>query len=215
VLQEALGPITIKRTVRLRPLSLALFLILPGEVSALVRSSIVRPQSSFSVSSHQVYYQIQGNTAADLRAQMDRLGPVDRSTGKRYDAFANWIFSWRYRDRVVAGMCRFTGVKLVVQLKYTYPRWSPPAGVSARLARRWNRYLGVLRRHENGHGAIAVREGREILAQMRAIGPRGSCQRLQAAADLVGVRGVERTNRIEASYDARTSHGSTQGAHFP
>jgi predicted secreted Zn-dependent protease len=201
--------------VRLLLLSLAFSLLLSSPASALAQSSVARPQPGFSVSTREVYYRIEGITAADLRAQMDRRGPMDSSTGKRYDAFANWTFSWRYYTLDTAGKCRFANVKLVVDLKYTYPRWAQPPGVSAQLVNSWNRYLKLLRKHENGHGAIAVQAGRKILADIRALGPRGSCRKLQAAADLIGSKGIERVNRAEASYDARTSHGGAQGAHFP
>jgi predicted secreted Zn-dependent protease len=180
-----------------------------------VHFSIPHPQPGFTVSTRAVYYRITGRTAAELRAQMNRRGPLDYFTGKRYDAFVNWSFSWWYHDRVRAGECRITSAEVLVELKYTDPRWLRPRNVSTALAGSWNRYLKALHIHEQGHGAIAVGVGRKLHAGIRALAPRRSCQKLEAAADVLGAGTLERANKLEAAYDARTDHGATQGARFP
>ncbi|MGD0272231.1 MAG: DUF922 domain-containing Zn-dependent protease [Gaiellaceae bacterium] len=195
--------------------SLLLLLLLAGTAPARVQSSITHPQPGLTVSTRAVYYRITGRTASDLRSQMNRRGPLDYFTGKRYDAFANWTFSWWYHDRVRAGKCRITSAKVLVELKYTYPRWAPPRSASAQLQRKWQRYLKALHKHENGHGAIAAEMGRKMLQSIRSLAPRSSCRRLEAAADQVGADGVEQANKVEAAYDARTNHGASQGARFP
>lgn len=202
-------------TVRPRLLALSLLLLLSSPAAASLQPSISHPQPGLTVSTRAVYYRITGRTAADLRGQMNRFGPVDYFTGKRYDAFANWNFSWSYHDRVSAGECRITSADVLVELKYTYPRWLWPSSVSAALMSSWNRYLKALRVHEQGHGAIAVGIGRTLQASIRALAPRRSCQKLEAAADALGAGAIERANRVEAAYDARTNHGATQGARFP
>lgn len=123
--------------------------------------------------------------------------------------------SWWYQDRISAGECRFTAVEVQLELKYTYPRWRPPSPVSRALPGEWRRYLSALHTHENGHGAIAIAVSRQVLAGIRELAPRPSCQRLTAAADALGASGLERMNGLEQAYDARTNHGATQGARFP
>lgn len=196
-------------------LSLSLLLLLPATAPACAQSSITHPQPGLTVSTRAVYYRITGRTAADLRAQMNRRGPLDYSSGERYDAYANWTFSWRYHDRVRTGKCRITSAEVLVELKYTYPRWLRPRNASTTLVGSWNRYLKALRTHERGHGTIAAGVGRTLLARIRALAPRRSCRKLEAAADLLGAGAIEWANRVEASYDARTNHGATQGARFP
>jgi predicted secreted Zn-dependent protease len=179
-----------------------------------VRSSIGHPQPGLTVSTRAVYYRITGQTAAELRAQMNRRGPLDYFSGKRYDAFANWTFSWWYHDRVRTGNCRITSAKVLVELKYTYPRWLRPRNASPTLIGSWNRYLRALHIHEQGHGTITIGIGRKLHASIRALSPRRSCQKLEAAADLLGANAIERANKVEATYDARTNHGASQGARF-
>lgn len=202
---------------KIRFLTVSLLLLLPNWGAAFARgnTSITHPRPGLTVSTRTVYYRITGRTAADLRAQMNRRGPADYSTGKRYDAFTNWNFSWWYRDRVSAGECRFASVAVELDLKYTYPRWQRPPGASPTLVASWNRYLTALRNHERGHGTIAIGIARKLLAGIRALTPRPSCRKLEAAADVLGAGALERANKVEAAYDTRTNHGATQGARFP
>jgi predicted secreted Zn-dependent protease len=194
---------------------LLLALLAPGPAPARSQGSITHPQPGLTVSVRNVYYRIQGRTAADLRAQMNRLGPLDSYSGKRYDAYANWSLTWRVRDLYTSAGCRITGATVLVELGYTYPRWAPPPSASTQLRRKWQRYLKALHKHENGHGSIAAEMGRKMLRGIRSLAPRNSCRSLEAAVDQVGADGVERTNRAESAYDARTNHGTTQGARFP
>jgi predicted secreted Zn-dependent protease len=195
-------------------LSLSLLLLFQGAAAARSRQ-IVHPRPGLTVSRSSAYYSIRGRTAADLRRQMNSLGPGDGNSGKRYDAYSDWNLSWWYRDRVSRGKCRITGASVRVELKFTYPRWLRPAGASSALVSRWKRYLNALHRHENGHGAIAVRQGGKLLTSIRALAPRSSCRKLEAAADLLGANTLQRTNKLERAYDYRTNHGATQGARFP
>jgi predicted secreted Zn-dependent protease len=201
--------------VRTLLLSLSFLLPIPGAAFALASTSTTHTRPGLTLSTRNVYYRITGRTADDLRAQMSRRGPTDYFTGKRYDAFTNWTFSWWYHDRVSAGECRFTSTEVELDLKYTYPRWRRPPGVSTSLVASWNRYLKALRNHESGHGVIAIGVARKLLADIRALAPRPSCRKLEAAADVLGAGAIERANKVEAAYDTRTDHGATQGARFP
>ncbi|MHB8059718.1 MAG: DUF922 domain-containing Zn-dependent protease [Gaiellaceae bacterium] len=196
-------------------LSLSLLLLLPSSAAALRRSSISHPQPGLTVETSTARYTIHGRTAAALRAQMNRLGPLDKLSGRRYDGYAHWNFYWNIRHRLASGKCRITRADVLIELKYTLPRWQRPAGVSTALVGHWTRYLGALRRHENGHGTLATRAGRKMAEKLRLLDPRASCSGLEAAADRAGEQGVARLNKAEAAYDVRTNHGATQGARFP
>lgn len=200
---------------RFRNLFFLLVLLLPGAATALAQSSLAGSQPGLAVSVSNVYYSIRGNTASDLSAQMDALGPVDRATGRRYAAFTNWALTSSISDRESAGGCRMTSARVLVDLTYTYPRWSPPPDASAALVRNWNRYLQALHRHQRGHGAIAVQAGRTMLESIRALKPRRSCRELKAAADRLAANATAQANEAEAAYDARTNRGANQGVYFP
>lgn len=200
---------------RLLLVPLSLLLLGPSSAAALRQSSISHPTSGLTVNSQTVRYKIYGRTAAALRAQMDRLGPIDEPTGTHFDGYAHWTFYWNVRHRSSAGRCRITTASVLLELKYTLPRWQRSSNASAALVRRWNRYLGSLRRHEHRHGTIAIEAGRKMVKNLRLLDPRSSCSGLETAADRVGRRGVARLNKVEAAYDAKTNHGATQGAHFP
>src|SRR5688572_11179486 len=47
-----------------------------------------------------VHYDV-GTTAQEIRAEMDRLGPIDQMTKRRFDATTRWNVKWTYRYRNV------------------------------------------------------------------------------------------------------------------
>jgi len=161
--------------------SLSLLLLLPGPAFALQRASITHQRPGFTVNTRTVYYGISGSTAADMRTQLDQLGPIEPASGKHYDGYANWKFNWRFRYFESPGRCRLTKAIVSLNLKYTMPRWQRPADASITLSAQWNSYLIALDKHEKGHGAIAIAAGEKMTAKMRALTPRSSCSRLEAA----------------------------------
>jgi predicted secreted Zn-dependent protease len=196
-------------------IAISLLLLLPGSAFALQRASITHQRPGFTVSTRTVYYAISGSTAADMRTQLDQLGPIEPASGKRYDGSAKWNFYWHFRYLGSPGRCRLTKAIVSLNLKYTIPRWQRPADASTTLAAQWNSFLSALGKHEKGHGAIAIAAGKKLTAKIRALTPRSTCSRLEATANRIGETEVKRTNVAEAAYDARTDHGATQGARFP
>jgi predicted secreted Zn-dependent protease len=205
----------------LSTLLLALTLILAaGAFSALTmqkgsaqRAPVTTPTPGLTITSGYWYYAIHGRSAAALRVELNRLGPVDPS-GKRFDAVTKWWVSWQYRSETKSGMCAIASVDVLVKLRFTYPRWKKPARPTAALVRKWNRYLKALSIHEEGHAKNAVQAGNRILRGIRAQAPRSSCAALSSAANTLGRREVKRANDADVAYDARTRHGATQGAIF-
>jgi predicted secreted Zn-dependent protease len=195
--------------------SLSLLLILPGPAFALQRASITYQRPGLTIRARTVYYDIRGSTATDMRTQLDQLGPIEPASGKRYDGSANWNFYWHIRYLRSPGRCRLTKASVSLNLKYTMPRWQRPADASTTLAAQWNSYLSALGKHEKEHGTIAIAAGKKMTAKMRALAPRSSCNRLEAAAAQISVAEAKRANASEAAYDFRTEHGATQGARFP
>jgi predicted secreted Zn-dependent protease len=159
-------------------------------------------------------YAIAGQTAAELRAAMNRRGPLDASR-ERFDAVTNWWINWYYRYGRSGTRCTIASADVRVRIVFTLPRWRPGPGAAPALVRKWNRYLQALRRHENGHSGHAVVEGKRILTGLRRLAPRPSCAQLGAAADALGHAEIRRGNAWDVAYDRRTGHGATQGAVFP
>jgi predicted secreted Zn-dependent protease len=158
------------------------------------------------------FYEVAGRNPKELRAEMDKLGPLD-SKGVRRDAYTGWSVTWRYGYDRSRG-CSTGPVRVKVEVMYTMPRWSMPVDVDPQLHQRWTRYMLNLRRHEDGHRDIGVHAGEEVRRRMEAMSPRADCGELEREADAVGQEVVAKYRAIEKAYDRDTDHGATQGARF-
>jgi predicted secreted Zn-dependent protease len=159
-------------------------------------------------------YDVAGTSADELRAAMERLGPKDRVSGTPYAGFTRWRIEWSY-NYARAAACAVTGVRVVARIQITLPRWRRTRRADPSLAAEWKRFVAALRRHEDGHAAIARSAARRIARRLRLLGTFRSCARLERAADAAGARILEEARAAETAYDERTRHGDTQGARFP
>ncbi len=160
------------------------------------------------------HYDIHGDSAAELRQQMSRLGPPDRD-GRRYDAYTKWYVAWHFTYREVGGSCRIERVTTSVDVTYTLPRWRAPRTATPELRAHWDRYLAALQAHEHGHRDFGVHSAREVEQQLQSLPAHGSCRELEAAANAAGHRVLDKFRARELAYDRDTRHGATQGAVFP
>ncbi len=151
------------------------------------------------------YYSIAGRTAGQLRAQLDARGPRD-GAGARFDAVTRWRYHWSWPGYGSAS-CRLGGAKVSVAISTAFPRWTPPRGADLILVGIWRRYVRALARHESGHARVAWTHRVAVLRAIR----RATCATAEAAAQ----RQLTIVARLNASYDASTRHGATQGALFP
>ncbi len=157
-----------------------------------------------------ISYDITGATHAELRAQLDALGPEDDSG--RHDAYTKWFVRWAYDyDRSVETQCRLTNVRATVEVKMTLPRWANESGA---LAERWQQYLAALRTHENGHVQNAVDAARFIVVDLQALPVSPDCDSAAVAANAKASESIELAHARDKDYDAETKHGATQGATF-
>lgn len=170
--------------------------------------------ASPAVTAQTEYYDIQGSTAQELRARMDRLGVRD-SNGDVWDAYAKWHVKWRFWWTNTGQSCRITRVETTVEITYTLPRWVGRSVGSSELQDQWDRFITALRLHEEGHGGIAKDCAARIEDAIATMGTRQSCKELEAAANSLGHRILDDSRGEEVQYDDRTQHGRTQGVRFP
>lgn len=107
------------------------------------------------------YYQIVGNTAQDLRREMDQKGPGGKN-GKSFDAYTAWYVNWNYRWWESRDTCRITSVSTKLSVTFTLPAWQNYASADARLQQQWDRYYNALYEHEKGHRGFGIQAAREI-----------------------------------------------------
>jgi predicted secreted Zn-dependent protease len=158
-------------------------------------------------------YEIAGSSGVELRAAMERLGPKDPVGGTPYAGYTKWTVAWSYRYERV-DRCALADVRVVARIRITLPRWDGARRADPTLAAEWSRFIAALRRHEDGHAAIARRAARRVARRLAALRPSRSCARLERVADAAAVRILNEARAAEIAYDERTRHGDTQGARF-
>lgn len=171
-------------------------------------------QARVTVRSTVRHYEISGSTALELRAGMDRLGPKDPAYGTPYAGYTRWGIRWSY-DYATAAGCGIENVAVAARIDIVLPRWRDARSGPRELVAEWRRFIAALRRHEEGHAAIARRGARRIARRLESMRTFPSCARLERAADTAAERILEQTRVAERAYDRRTAHGDTQGARFP
>jgi predicted secreted Zn-dependent protease len=158
-------------------------------------------------------YDVSGSSGVELRAAMERLGPKDSVSGTPYAGYTRWRIAWSYRvERARA--CELASVRVVARIRITVPRWTRAGQADPSLAAEWRRFVTALRRHENGHAAIATAAARRIGRRLASLRAFRSCARLERAADRAAVQILNNARAAEVAYDERTRHGDTQGARF-
>lgn len=151
------------------------------------------------------YYNISGSTETELRDQMNALAPTGLD-GYRGDALTNWYIRWTW-DGYGTEDCDLRTAKATYDIKVTMPRWLPPQEASSALVEKWNAYILALAAHEKGHVDNVIANLPSVINAIR----RADCSTAEARAQEV-LNGI-RQNDID--FDARTEHGTTQGAQFP
>jgi predicted secreted Zn-dependent protease len=149
-------------------------------------------------------YPISGQTAAELRAQMDLYGPtVD---GYKGDAAATWYISWNWPGYGTE-TCDLSQASTSLATTVILPEWKGATGASAKLRQQWSTYLDHLAAHEQGHLDLVAK----YYPQVRPAILGATCASAEAAAQTI----LEQLRAADRTYDTETMHGAAQGAVFP
>ncbi len=160
------------------------------------------------------HYRITGNTAQDLRWEMNQKGPGGEN-GKRFDAYTGWRVNWNYRWWENSDICRLTSVTTRVRVTFTLPAWQNYSSADPGLKQKWNRYYKALYEHEKGHRDFGIQAAREIERSILNVSSRKNCDLLERDANAAAEATLDRYIILEKQYDVRTAHGAKTGAIFP
>jgi len=195
----------------------ALLLLLPATACVTVpkpRAALLLPPSVWPRDTAIHWYDIEGDTEAELRAQLDARGPED-TNGQRHDAYTAWHVTWRFPFSQNEEGCTTGPVTTDVHFNVTLPRWRGPADENDPLVKRWRRYLDALKEHESGHRETGFRAATDIADTLPGLPPKATCEEAEEAANGAAREVLERYHVVDTDYDAETRHGATQGAVFP
>jgi len=159
-------------------------------------------------------YDIHGDSEAGLRQEMNRVGPTDDKGGARHDAYTRWFVKWNYPFDQTAAGCATGPVTITLTVSMELPRWVEAESGANALKARWQEYLDALVNHETGHRDHAVQAASEIERALPLLPAQPDCEAMAKSANDAGFALLEKYRQADVAYDAKTSHGATQGARF-
>ncbi len=158
------------------------------------------------------FYDIVGRSENDLLQAMLGGGPV--SNGGRFFGLTSTEVRYTYYKTQTSIGCDLTDVQVHLGIVTTLPRWRPYSGTAFEVERKWRSFERALQIHENGHKQFALEEADMIHRALESL-RMTSCDAMDAEARRVATRIRETYVRRHNAYDARTDHGTTQGAVWP
>ncbi|MDE0878528.1 MAG: DUF922 domain-containing protein [Sphingomonas bacterium] len=150
-------------------------------------------------------YDVAGDDAAAIRAQIEAKGPVDPNDPARsFGGATTFAIRWRWPiDR--AGRCDLTAARVTFAATVTLPRLT--GDVPDTLRNDWDRYRAALERHEAEHVRYAYDRRGDIARAIR----RARC----ATADAAATRVLADIVAHERAIDRTTRHGASDDIVFP
>lgn len=179
----------------------------------LARRPVTLPASTWPQGTQIHWYDVSGDSEAELRAQLDRLGP--ETDGERHDAYTAWHVTWHFPFVQGDDGCATGPVTTDVRVVVTLPRWQGFADEGAPLVQRWRRYLDALKEHESGHRLTGIHAASDITEQLPQLPPKPTCGEAEEAANALARSILDQHRARDVEYDGETRHGITQGALFP
>ena len=158
------------------------------------------------------YYDIVGRTENDLLQAMLRGAPLYEGT--RYFGLTSTEVRYTYWKTPTSTGCDLTDVEVQLRVVTTLPRWRPYSGTPYEVERKWRSFDRALQIHENGHKQFALEEADMIWRALRGLRA-PSCEAMDGEARRIATRIRDTYVLRHNAYDARTDHGSTQGATWP
>lgn len=154
-------------------------------------------------------FRIVGSSADQLRAAIALAGP--RRNGRVYPAFTDWELSWSALPQSRNGGWLVRAPRVALEATVTLPEWRPPRNASAALVEWWADNLEALRRHEQGHLALAEEAAATVLAALEALPPENCEEQLRTSANDTASKTLAAMRQRQCAYDAATGYGRLQG----
>ena len=156
------------------------------------------------------YYTVYGRTPLEVRRQMAQCTTVQGG----FDAVTHWWYRYSYNYyQKENGLCAIKDVTLVLHISFLFPFFKDD-GENPSLTAEWNRYFANLQTHEYGHRDITIAHAQSALAAIQAF-PDSPCANVVQSVNAYADAQLDVIQQKNASYDAQTRHGETQGAVFP
>lgn len=162
-------------------------------------------------------YTLYGNTASQLRSQVQRCAPsasgVARA-GAEFSAETGYSLVWQYNTVQGTASCSLTDIKVGLHLNMIQPQWQATSTAAYGLGSQWTGFIVALSTHEGGHAAIDRQYANQLLGNLQVL-PADDCLRLATTIHSIIISNLAALNHANETYDTATQHGAAQGAVLP
>ncbi len=140
------------------------------------------------------YFRIGGRTAEDLDKELERNGPLTRTTGHRHPGATEIKYGGEVTYVERSGRCTVGGAKVTLRTHIILPRWSNRGKAAGDLRFIWDTLSADIKRHEERHAEIARNHARLLERDLLALPSRASCDDLETLV-------ADTTRRVLAEHD--------------
>ncbi len=157
--------------------------------------------SAQTVSRSYSYFKIGGITLQEIDEELALRGPKVSSTGKRHPGATQMRFSTRYTFASTTDWCRIEKAQVSVEAKMILPQWRARGRSDPDTRLFWDTLSADIRRHEESHVQIAKSHARKLEDALEAIGRRGDCDAVKAAAASISARILAEHDAAQDRFD--------------
>jgi predicted secreted Zn-dependent protease len=157
------------------------------------------------------WYDVAGETAEELREQLERFGPVDQF-GRRRDAYTQWHvrWSWPFNGHEPIFEETDSEYSAVVHL----PRWLDKHAASEDLQKQWDKFVSAVIQHEFQH-ILHIKEHHTRIEKRIQRAAQENPHLDSKTANAIARKVVNKIHKLDRLYDKRTESGKLEGVKFP
>lgn len=147
------------------------------------------------------YFRIGGRTAEDLDKELEKRGPVTRTTGHRHPGATEIKFGGDVTYVERGDRCSISGARVTLRTHLVLPRWSNRGRAAADLGFIWDTLSTDIKRHEERHAEIARNHAYQLERELLALRPNRNCDVLEKQVAEITRRILESHDREQLRFD--------------
>ncbi|CAN7634487.1 DUF922 domain-containing protein [Rhizobium sp. LjRoot30] len=147
------------------------------------------------------YFTIRGTTAEELDHELNRRGPLTKTSGLRHPGATRIKFGGAVTYFEKGGRCRIQEAKITLSTQLILPQWKNRKKAKPGLAMIWETLSADIKRHEERHAEIARNHARDMERKLMRLGPERSCEALQARVATTSKAAIDSHDRDQARFD--------------
>lgn len=147
------------------------------------------------------YFTIRGSTYEQIQSQLDKHGPVLKSTGSRHPGATRMTFKTYIGYAESAGSCRIVTAKVVLRVTVILPRWKRPRNAPADLRLFWDTLSADIKRHEDRHVEIARNYAGKLEKALTSTYGYDNCDEAGQDAKRITARVFAERDRAQIEFD--------------